>query len=475
MNNTVLSRFSCFVTVVAALSVLYPVCRAASESRPNVVVIFTDDHRWDAVGASRNSRIQTPNIDRLSEEGLYLPNAFVTLSICTPSRAALLTSRYGTHNGVVDMETDLAIEEGTLAQRLGEAGYETSVFGKWHLTTTPERLGFDYASTFYGLVPYWDVEFNRQGKEVVTSGFVDDATTEETVRYLDSKRQRRPFFVWYNSFAPHMDNQFAWSARPESLAKYPKANLPLPRTWEGELVGKPPYLSRSRPRLRALEYGYAEAESVLDHIQGYYASVTDMDAAVGKLMDYLRESGLAEETYIILMGDNGWFNSEHGLTSKVLAYEESIRVPMIVAGPRVQKGVREELVLNIDIMPTVLELAGVKPGDELQGRSLVPIMRGETVSDWREYIYYEAPFPQHGTQPHLAVRTKDWKYIATYDDSSLEALEFEELFHLESDSEEQHNSAGDVTQKETLFEMRRLLSEARERYTNEDRLPNDGE
>lgn len=449
--------------------------RGAEESRPNVVVIFTDDHRWDGVGASRNSRIHTPNIDRLSDEGLYFPNAFVTLSICAPSRAALLTGRYGTHNGVVDMQTDLAIEDGTLAQRLGEAGYETAVFGKWHLTTSPERLGFDYASYFYGLVPYWDVEFSRQGSEVATSGFVDDATTEEAVRYLESEREGRPFFVWYNSFAPHMDDSFAWPARPESRARYPKSNLPLPRTWEGELVGKPPYLSRSRPRQRALEYGYAESESVLDHIQGYYASVTDMDAAVGKLMKYLRESGLAEDTYIILMGDNGWFNSEHGLTSKVLAYEESIRVPMIVAGPDVGQGVREELVLNIDIMPTVLELAGVEPSEELQGRSLVPLMRGESVSDWREYVYYEAPFPQHGTQPHLAVRTKEWKYIATYGDSSLTALEFEELYLLESDPEEQHNRASDLALKAKLFEMRALLSDARERYTREERLSAAGE
>ncbi|MDQ8187800.1 sulfatase-like hydrolase/transferase [Pelagicoccus sp. SDUM812002] len=474
MKLSVYSRISKSLTAMAVLLALAAVCRVAAESRPNVVVIFTDDHRWDAVGASRNSRIQTPNIDRLSENGLYLPNAFVTLSICAPSRAALLTGRYGTHNGVVDMQTDLVIEEGTLAQRLGEAGYETSVFGKWHLKATPERLGFDYASTFYGLVPYWDVEFKRQGTEIATSGFVDDATTEEAVRYLERKRAEQPFFVWYNSFAPHMDNQFAWPARAQTLDKYPKSNLPLPRTWEGELLGKPPYLSRSRPRLRALEYGYAEAESVLDHIQGYYASVTDMDSAVGKLMDYLRHSGLADDTYVILMGDNGWFNSEHGLTSKVLAYEESIRVPMIVAGPEVQKGVRDELVLNIDIMPTVLELAGLEASDALQGRSLVPIMKGEPVSGWREYIYYEAPFPQHGTQPHLAVRTKEWKYIATYDDSSLQALQFEELYHLESDPEEQHNLASDITLKRILFEMRAKLEEARGRYTNPDRLLDSG-
>lgn len=465
-------RFPLPFKILLALLAFYPATRVVAENRPNIVIVYTDDHRWDAVGASRASSIQTPNIDRLAERGRYFPNSFVTLSICAPSRAALLTGHYGSANGVMDMESDLQMEDDTLGERLKEAGYETSVFGKWHLSSSPERLGFSYASYFYGLVPYWDVEFNRQGQTLTVPGFVDDATTRETALYLEKERNKeKPFFVFYNSFAPHMDNSFAWPARPESIALYPKSNLPLPRTWKTGLNGKPPYIRQNRPHQRALEYGYAEQDAVLDHIQGYYASVTDMDRAVGELVEVLERQGLLEETYILLMGDNGWFNAEHGLTSKVLAYEESIRVPLIVSGPGVKQGVSEELALNIDLMPTLLELAGLPQDPELPGRSLAPLLKGEPVADWREYIYYEAPHEQHGTQPLIAVRTADWKYIGTYAEETLDTLVFEELYHLASDREEQRNLVGDPAWGEQLEEMRKLLQEARERYTKESGLP----
>ncbi|WP_224772432.1 sulfatase-like hydrolase/transferase [Pelagicoccus enzymogenes] len=462
------SRIPRLLKALLVFLALYPATRVVAESRPNFVIIYTDDHRWDAVGASRASSIQTPNIDRLSESGRYFPNSFVSLSICAPSRASLLTGYYGSTNGVMDMESALIVEDDTLAERLAESGYETSLFGKWHLSSTPERLGFAYSSYFYGLVPYWDVTFMRQGEELVLEGFVDDATTRETMLYLDTVRKRnKPFFVCYNSFAPHMDNSFAWPARESSLELYPKSKLPYPSTWEGELPGKPPYLKRNRPRQRALEYGYADLNNVLDHIQGYYASVTDMDAAVGELLDYLRREQLEDETYIILMGDNGWFNAEHGLTSKVLPYEESIRVPLIVSGPGVEAGVSEALALNLDIMPTVLELAGLPEDDKLHGRSLVPLLKGESVEDWREYIYYEAPHPQHGTMPLISVRTKDWKYVATYAEPTLENLMFEELYHLESDPGEWRNLISDPALDSKREQMVAFLEEARARYTNE--------
>ncbi len=439
---------------------------AQAAEKPNFVIIYTDDHRWDMVGAARNLGVQTPHIDRLAERGMYFPNSFVTLSICSPSRAALLTGKYGSANGVMDQRSDLQAVENTLGQRLADAGYETSAFGKWHLSATPRELGFGYASFFYGLVPYWDVEYERQGEKRVIPGFVDDATTAETIHYLnEARRPDRPFFVYYNSFAPHMDSTYEWPARPESLAKYPPNRLPLTPTWNDPLNGKPPYLARSRPRLRALEYGYDDPKNILAHLQGYYASVTDMDTAVGTLLTYLDEHDLTDNTYILLMGDNGWFNGEHGFTSKVLAYEDSVRVPLIVAGPGVKPGVNEALAINVDLMPTLLDLAGVPADPALHGRSLAPLLRGEQPVDWRDYVYYEAPHSEHGTMPHLAIRTQSWKYIATYTDSTITDLWFEELYFLPDDPHERHNVVGDPRLVTQLDDLRAKLREARETYS----------
>ncbi|MDR8390375.1 sulfatase-like hydrolase/transferase [Aliifodinibius sp. S!AR15-10] len=434
-----------------------------AEQSPNFIVIYTDDHRWDALGKSGNALIDTPNIDSLANSGYYFPNSFVTLSICTPSRAAFLTGRYGSRNGVMSQRQN-TVKRGlkSVAHYFQEAGYKTSVFGKWHISNSPESMGFDYEYYFHGLVPYWDVEYTLNGQKVKTKGFVEDVTVEGATDYLrEISGSNDPFFMWLNTWAPHMDEDFSWPAKGRTLTRYPTESMPLPVTWPPDFSGKPQYIKSNRPHQRALEYGYSRSYPLKSHIRGYYAAVTDMDAALGKLFETVDQLGLSENTYIILMGDNGWFMGEHGLTSKVLAYEESIRVPLIVSGPKVQSSESDELMLNIDIMPTALDLAGIHIPSDIQGKSFKHLLgTGNTKEGpWRDHVFYEAPVPVHGTQPHYAIRTKEWKLIQTYDLKKPDELIFEELYHIASDPNETNNLSMNPEQKPILDSLRVLLEE----------------
>ena len=434
-----------------------------SDNKPNVIVIYTDDHRWDALGASGNTVIHTPNMDSMVNSGHYFPNTFVTLSICTPSRAAFLTGRYGSRNGVMS-QSQSTVKEGikSVAHYFKEAGYQTSVFGKWHISNSPKSMGFDYEYYFQGLAPYWDVSFIKNGIEVETRGFVEDVIVEGALEFIGSANEtEEPFFMWFNTWAPHMDIDFSWPAKGRTLSEYPIESMSLPGNWPADFTGKPSYIQNNRPHQRALYYGYSEAYPLQHHIRGYYAATTDMDAAIGRLINTISEMSLSENTYIFLMGDNGWFMGEHGLTSKVLAYEESIRVPLIVTGPGIERGVSEKLMLNIDLMPTALDLAGIEVPENLHGKSFKSLIKNSEENpskDWREYIYYEAPIPVHGTKPHYAIRTQEWKLIQTFDKNNTDSLIFEELYHIKNDPNEKVNLKNDNSKKPILDSLRTILN-----------------
>lgn len=428
--------------------------------RPNFIIILTDDQRWDALGASGNPVIHTPTMDSLARSGVYFPNAFVTLSICTPSRAAVLTGQYGSKNGVMDMQSAVRPDVKSIAHYLKDAGYQTSVFGKWHLPNSPKSMGFDHEFYFEGLVPYWDVTFMQNEQKIPTKGFVDDASARRAITYLQEIRDtKKSFFMFFNTFAPHMDNSFGWPVREKTLACYPQDSMPLPATWQEDFQGKPSYLKKNRPHQQALDYGYANPDSIQKHVQGYFAATTDMDAALDKLLNAVSRLGLAENTYILLMGDNGWFMGEHGLTSKVLAYEESIRVPLIVTGPEVKHRMAKEMMLNIDLMPTVLELAGLQIPSDLDGKSFTPLLFNKSDETWRKSVFYEAPHAVHGTMPHYAIRTKAWKLIQTYDVNEPDERIYEELYHLSEDPDETKNLAGKEQFNNILNTLRAEIQE----------------
>ncbi|QDT10929.1 sulfatase-like hydrolase/transferase [Stieleria marina] len=438
-------------------------------TQPNIVFILTDDHRWDSYGASDNAGVRTPNLDRIASRGTRFENAFVTLAICSPSRAACLTGRYGSANGVTSVgKKPLNDGETTFAHALSSAGYATGVTGKWHLKTTPEECGFDFASTCWSNGPWYDRKFTVDGNQKVMPGFVDDVAADESSRFIDQATQAgKPFVLWFCTQVPHMDSKFTWPAKQEYLAKYNADKMPLPKTWNDDLAGKPEYLNASRNRTQAIKYGYEDPAAIRNHARDYYASVEQMDAAVGRLMNEVQRRGLSENTWYIFMGDNGWFLGEHGMTSKVLPYEESMRVPMAIAGPKTSARVSEELVMNIDLTATIYDLAGLPIPTSLHGRSLLPIVQGETPADWRTNFLYEAPTPQLGSQPLWAVRNARWKYVETQSGTASGNV-FSELYDLRSDAIEEYNLAENPKHSATLNSLRTALVQLREAIANGD-------
>ncbi len=437
----------------------------SKDLRPNILFIFTDDQRWDAMGCAGNGIIKTPNIDSLAKRGTRFANAFVTLSICSPSRAASLTGMYGSSTGVTTLDSPIKPGNPTFAQLLKKEGYQTGFAGKWHLRTTPQQCGFDFVSAFYSNGPYYNRMVKEDGKEKKIPGFIDDYVAGQAIKFMRSAVSGNgPFVLWMCTQIPHMNHKFDWNAREESKALYNREALEMPANWKDDLSGKPPYLKQGRNYRRAQdEYGYGHKEAVQGHIQRYYACITEMDAAVGRVLSELRELGIEDNTWIIFMGDNGWMMGEHGMTSKVLPYEESMRVPMIVTAPGRTGVVNRNLVLNIDLAATILDIAGVTFPDKMQGHSLIPLLGGD-IDNWRSSVFYEAPTPVLGSKPLMAVRTDRWKYIRTYEDSECTKIDFEELYDLHNDSVELHNLAPGPEYRETLSKMKAELDKLRGEY-----------
>jgi arylsulfatase A-like enzyme len=412
---------------------------ARADDRPNIVFVFTDDQRHDALGVADRPIARTPNLDKLASRGVRFSHAFVTLAICAPSRAAVMTGQYGSVNGVTNMGLRVRAASPRLPKLLAAAGYRTGVFGKWHLPNDPADLGFDTAATFHANGPYYDRKATIDGRDQTVPGYIDDAMADRAIDFIKrSHADGKPFFAWLCTQLPHMDGEHDWPAQQRYLDLYTVDDMPLPPTWDDGLAGKPPYIAAQRPRTQALHYGYDDPQKVRRHARRYAAATTQADAAIGRVIDAVDAMGLAGDTWFIATSDNGWMLGEHGLTSKVLAYEPSIRVPMLIAGPGVKHGNDRRLVLNIDLTPTILGLAGLDVPTAMHGRSLLPLLRGEP-TDWRDAIVYEAPTPVLGCQPALTARGDRFKLIRTFADKTCTEAVFDELYDLEQDPDESHN------------------------------------
>jgi len=432
--------------------------------RPNFVFILTDDQRHDAVGYSGNQLVRTPHLNDLAQRGMKFSNAFVVLSICCPSRAACLTGRYGSSNGVTHVSGSARLHDGerTFAHYLKDAGYATAMVGKWHLANSPQACGFDFVTHFVSNGPQWDRQVNEHGQKKTAHGFIEDYNADQAIAFLDRmKDQDEPFVLFLCTQLAHMDHNFDWKPKAETLARYADVDIPVPRTWRDDLTGKPPYLKQGRNRNQALRYGYDKAENIREHLRRYYAAITDMDAALGRVIEAVKANGREDDTYYLFMGDNGWFMGEHGFTSKVLPYEESIRVPMFAAGPGIEAGTNEDLVLNVDWTPTMMELAGLVTPSSMHGQSLVPLLQGRKTT-WRKSFLYEAPVPCLGSRPLLAVRTDRWKLIRTFETQACAKVMFEELYDLKNDPEEMQNLANDSKHAR----IQATLAQAMARYRN---------
>lgn len=411
----------------------------ASDKLPNIIIIYTDDQRFDALGTNGNEVIQTPHLDKLGRKGLVFNNAHVVFSLCSPSRAALLTGRYGSANGVLELGSGLNTGEKTMAQLLKLVGYQTAMSGKWHLRQTPKQLGFDFSVYFQSNGTYYQRLIHDEGKSIKPEEHCDFYCADRSVDFLrESAELEAPFFLYHNTQLPHMNGKLEWDVKTETKAKYRVEDMPIAENRLDDLSFKPGYLKEVRNLTQAAKYGYPEKQAIQQHSLDYYSVTTEMDDALGKIFTTLDELELWQNTYVIYMSDNGWMLGEHGFTSKVLPYEASTHVPLVVAGSSVKKGISNALVSNIDILPTVLELAEVAVPDNVHGRSLVPVLQDPQVQI-RESLVYEGLGGYGGAKPNLSVFRNDFRYIQTYADANLDKVIFEELYDIRNDPWEKNN------------------------------------
>ncbi|MGD1891890.1 MAG: sulfatase-like hydrolase/transferase [Cyclobacteriaceae bacterium] len=445
----------------------YTEAQAIRDSAPNFVIIYSDDQRYDALGCRTYNTAITPTLDSLCASGMYFENAFVTLSICSPSRAALLTGRYGSANGVTTFgKVHLNQGERTFAQLLKALGYQTGLVGKWHLADDPKSLGFDFARYFFSNGPWYNSTVIEEGKENITEGFIEDYNAKKAIEFLEkSQSTKAPYLLFYCPQLPHLDNQFNWDVTNATLARYNDRKVSVPKSWPDEnLEGKPEYLLSGRHRQQALSYGYEYPDTLLQQTKRYYAAITEMDAAMGQMLAKVRELPNADNTYIIFMSDNGWFIGDHLFTSKVLAYEESIRVPLIINGPGIKAGTNQDLVLNIDILPTLLDIVKEKKPSRLHGKSLLTALRQKKSSEKRAHIYYQAPTPQLGSYPLAALRTDRYKYIETYSETNTTEIVFRELYDLKTDPYELSNLINDSAYDQLVQQLQNTLQQEKQHY-----------
>ena len=444
-----------------ALFLLLASAAAAAAEPPNIVIILSDDHRYDFMSFMEESPVwlETPGFDRMAAEGVHLANAFVTTSLCSPSRASILTGQYAHRHRVVDNAS--GIPEGTVffPQLLREAGWRTAYIGKWHMGEDLDdpRPGFDHWVSFRGQGTYRDPVLNVDGRRGEVRGYTTDILTQFAIDWLEQVQGEgsdAPFLLILSHKAVHAE--FVPAER--HAGTYADVEIPYPPTMpktEANLAGQPRWVRAQRDSWHGVDYAY-HGQFDFDTFYRRYAETTlALDESVGRVLEYLDGSGLREDTLVIYLSDNGFSLGEHGLIDKRHAYEESIRIPLIAWGPRflAAGATSDALVRNIDIAPTVLEIAGVEPVRRIDGRSVVPALRGEPLDSPGELLYeyyWEHAFPH--TPTTFALRGERYKYIYYHG-----VWDAQELYDLATDPREQHNLAGLPQYEARVRDMRARL------------------
>jgi len=443
----------------------------ASGERMNVVFILTDDQRYDELGFM-NPVLQTPHMDRLAAEGVQFRNAFVTTSLCSPSRASILTGQYMHNHGVVDNNSGIAPDTVFFPQYLQEAGYQTAFFGKWHMGETESgsarsddpQPGFDHWLSFSGQGHYWPVvhdgkvnQLNINGEHVPQKGYITDELTDYTLDWLATGRDpNKPFFIYLSHKAVHAD--FTPPERYEHL--YADAEIPAPPSQadtEENYRGKPMWVKNQRNSWHGVDFPYHSTLDVQEYKRRYHQTLTAVDDSIGRISAWLEDNGLADNTIIMLMGDNGFMFGEHGLIDKRNAYEESMRVPLLMYVPGLKEPGRvvDKIAANIDIAPTLLDVAGVEDmPEQFEGASLLPLALGQEPADWRADLLYEYywEFNYPMTPTTFALRTERYKLIQYHG-----IWDLEELYDLQADPMEMNNRIDDPELLAVRVQLRKEL------------------
>jgi arylsulfatase A-like enzyme len=407
--------------------------------RPNLLFIMSDDHASHAISAYGSAINQTPHLDRIAAEGMRMDAVFCTNSICTPSRAAILTGTYNHVNGVTTLDTLMDDSLWTFPQALQAAGYHTALFGKWHLGHGPghDPRGFDVWAVLPGQGHYHNpvmLEHQRDGSSptvVERWGYVTDVITDDCLRFLDELDDDRPFALFCHHKAPHRH----WEPDAAHARMYEDVSIPEPATFRDDLTTRPEVVRAVRMRMMDLDPwrdlksfppdGMTEEEEVSwryqRYIKDYVRVVASIDDNVGRLLDRLHADGLAEDTIVVYTSDQGFFLGDHGWFDKRLMYEASIAMPFLIRYPRLVTAgsTNDDIVVNVDFAPTFLDLADVEVPAHVQGRSFASLLRGATPPDWPTSMYYRYWMHRdsvHQAPAHYGVRTRTHKLIAYYND-----------------------------------------------------------
>ncbi|BCX47443.1 acetylglucosamine-6-sulfatase [Haloferula helveola] len=440
---------------IAIACLLHATVLNAADRKPNFLFIYTDDQRWDAMGvvqreqgdAARFPWLKTPHMDRLAAEGVRFRNAFVTLSLCAPSRSAFLTGRYNHNNGVIDNHTPFPVDNVSHASLMRAAGYTTAYIGKWHHgTQSGKRPGFDYSASFVGQGHYFDCPVEINGKSTPTKGWIDDVSTDYAIDFIKQHRDT-PFSMILGFKSPHGPR--GGENLPERLRSLFKGekSRPVPNLLSPAIYRTTAGQTKPRPDLTRQAAGPMVVAPHLD----YMRHIAGADEGVGRILKTLDDLELTDQTVIVFTSDNGYYLGEHGLGDKRSMYEESLRIPMLVRYPKLfpKGGTCDDMVLNIDLAPTFLDLAGVPVPDSMQGKSWVPLLTGEQV-DWRKSFLAEYFFEERfeNTPTLVGIRTTRGKLVR-YPGHP----EWTEAFDLSADPYETDN----LIQSDTAGELSRQL------------------
>ena len=488
--------------VSAFLVALASPARSGAADRPNILYIMSDDHAAHAISAYGSRVNKTPNLDRLGKEGVRFENCFAVNSICSPSRATILTGKYSHLNGVPTFNR-FDGSQPTVAKYLQAAGYYTGMFGKWHLGSDP--TGFDKWTILPGQGVYFDPQFVDSDGRRVIKGYVTDIITDLALDFLRDRPKDKPFFLMCHHKAPHR----SWEPDEKHRAMFAGKHIPEPATLRDDYATRtdalrecrqkvfddltrydlklvPPAELQGQARNQWLNVKPTEVEVEVDgkqqkltgealkawkyqrYLQDYLACVQSVDDNVGRLLDWLDRNDLSKNTVVIYTSDQGFFLGDHGLYDKRFMYEVSIRMPLLVRWPGATKPgtVQAAMAINPDFAPTFMDMAGLPAPADMQGRSLVPLLKGEPPADWRTswyYRYYHDP-GDHNTRAHYGVRTTTHKLIFFWKKDQWE------MYDLVKDPDELHNLYHDPAQKEVVAKLKTELYRLKKEVKDDDQF-----
>ena len=475
---------------------------SGAATQPNILFIMSDDHAAHAISAYGSRVNQTRNLDRLANAGMRFENCFCVNSICSPSRATILTGKYSHLNGVPTFNR-FDGSQSTVAKYLQAQGYHTGMIGKWHLVSDP--TGFDEWTILPGQGVYFDPAFLSPGGSRVIKGYVTDIVTDLAIEFLKNRPKEKPFFLMCHHKAPHRP----WEPDEKHRVMFAGRQIPEPPTLRDDYASRtdairecqqkvfydltrrdlkldPPADLKGAARNQWLDVKPTEvvitvagqkqtltgealnAWKYQRYLQDYLACIQSIDDNVGRLLDWLDANGLGTNTVVIYTSDQGFFLGDHGLYDKRFMYEASVKMPFIVRWPGVTKPgtVQQAMAINPDFAPTFMELAGLRVPADMQGRSLVPLLKGQPPADWRTsyyYRYYHDP-GDHNTRAHYGVRTTTRKLIYFWKKDQWE------MYDLAKDPDELHNLYNEPAQKEIVAKLKTELYRLKREVKDEDQF-----